>query len=302
MQNVSRILYLPLLMLLLAVGIAAAANEMDAVTSQDAGSRSLAPMSKDDLMIKSLEERELLQELREPQDADLKDADQKEMQQDNDLLQKKVKAAKQKVKKPSVVVKAEPGDGLVKLSWKLSDTAPRISDEPLRFTLRYGTESGKLPKSVMVGTGTAFVLRELRNFQPYFIQVIALDREQQTLFKSEETLVIPLPAEEQGSQIEKTFSKKSSTLLDKIEAEPMRRDLKQFGYDFFKNSLQLTSAIDAMPAATDYQLGPGDVLNLTVWGAINLRQELTVSRNGELTIPKVGPVRVWGLPFDKAQV
>ena len=37
----------------------------------------------------------------------------------------------------------------------------------------------------------------------------------------------------------------------------MRRDLKQFGYDFFKNSLQLTSAIDAMPAATNYQLGPG---------------------------------------------
>ena len=33
---------------------------------------------------------------------------------------------------------------------------------------------------------------------------------------------IPLPAEEQGSQLEKTFSKKSLTLLDKIEAEPMR--------------------------------------------------------------------------------
>ncbi len=256
-------------------------------------------MTKDDQMIKALEDRELQQELQPPEGTDLKSP--KGLQEDNDILGTKEKLAKQKTKKPSVVVKAEPGDGLVKLSWKLLDMAPRIDGEPLRFTIRYGIESGKLLKSIMVGTGTDFVLRELRNFQPYFIQVIALDREQQTLFKSDEIKAIPLPAEEQGSRIEKSFSKKVSTMLDKTEEEPMRRELKQFGYDFFKNSLQLTSAIDAMPAATDYQLGPGDVLNLNVWGAVNLRQELIVSRNGDLVIPKVGPVRVWGLPFDKAQ-
>lgn len=306
MQTVSRLLLLPLLMLLLAVGSTDAAfvSEMDppaskptvpSVATQDPGGRLLVPMTKDDQMIKALEDRELLQELKQPQEVEQKDT------QDIDVFHKSGKVTKQKIKKPSVVVRAEPGDGLVKLNWKLLDMAPRIDGEPLRFTLRYGTESEKLSKSVMVGIGTDFTLRDLKNFQPYFIQVIALDREQQTLFKSDEIQVIPLPAEEQGSSIEKSFSKKTSTLLDKIEAEVMRRDLKQFGYDFFKNSLQLTSAIDAMPAAADYQLGPGDMLTLNVWGAVTLRQELTVGRNGELIIPKVGPVRVWGLPFDKAQ-
>jgi protein involved in polysaccharide export with SLBB domain len=289
-----------MLMVLIAVGSAAAApeSEMDTMPFRptiqtppmnDSGSRSFGPMTKDDQVIKTLEERESLQ-----------DTNQKSMQ-DNDILGTKGRTVKQKVRKPSVVIRSEPGDGLVKLGWKLLEMAPRTDEEPLRFTIRYGIESGKLLKSVMVGTGTDYTLRELRNFQPYFIQIIALDREQQALFKSDEIQVIPLPAEEQGSQIEKTFSKKASTLLDKIEAEPMRRDLKQFGYDFFKNSLQMTSATDAMPVATDYQLGPGDVLSLNVWGAINFRQELTVGRNGEVTIPKVGPVRVWGLPFDKAQ-
>jgi protein involved in polysaccharide export with SLBB domain len=306
MQTVSRLLFLPLLMLLLVVGSADAASESDMDSTpfrpailtpamQDAGNRLLAPMTKDDQMIKALEERESLKELQQPKDTDLKEM------QDNDVLGTKGRATKQKTRKPSVVVKAELGDGLLKLSWKLLDMAPRIDDEPLRFTIRYGIESGKLSKSVMVGTGIDYILRGLQNFQPYFIQVIALDREQQALFKSDEIRVTPLPAEEQGSQIEKTFSKKTSTLLDKIETEPMRRDLKQFGYDFFKNSLQLTNAIDAMPAATDYQLGPGDVLNLNVWGAVNFRQELTVGRTGDLAIPKIGPVRVWGLPFDKAQ-
>jgi protein involved in polysaccharide export with SLBB domain len=307
MPTVSRLLFLPLLISLIAVGSAdaAPANEIDTTFSksitptsavQDTGSRSFGIMTKDDQMIKALEERELLQELQPPEGTDLKG-----LQDANDILGTKERAGKQKTKKPSVVVRTEPGDGLVKLSWKLLDVAPRIDDERLRFTIRYGTESGKFPKSVMVGTGTDFVLRELQNFQPYFIQVIALDREQQALFKSDEIKIIPLPAEEQGSRIEKSFSKKVSTMLDKTEAEPMRRELKQFGYDFFKNSLQMTNAIDAMPAATDYQLGPGDVLNLNVWGAVNLRQELIVSRNGDVTIPKVGPVRVWGLPFDKAQ-
>jgi protein involved in polysaccharide export with SLBB domain len=259
-------------------------------------------MTKDDMMIKALEDRESLQELQQIKDTDLKDPNDMEGLEGTDILRAKGKTAKQKIKKPSVIVKTEPGDGLLKLSWKLLDLTPRTDEEPLRYTIRYGIESGKLSKSVMVGTGSEYVLRELRNNQPYFIQVIALDREQQVIFKSDEQMVTPLPAEEQGSHIEKIFSKKVSTLLDKIEAEPMRRDLKQFGYDFFKNSQQLTNAIDAMPAATDYQLGPGDVLNLNVWGAVNFRQELTVGRNGELTIPKIAPVRVWGLTFDKAQV
>jgi len=299
-----------MLMLLLAVGGAGAApapvNEMDSTifrsniptsAMQDPAIR-LAPMTKDDQMIKALEDREMLQDLQQTRDTDLKDSDTLD---GTDILRTKGKTARQKIKKPSVIVKTEPGDGLLKLSWKLLDLTPRVDDEPLRFTIRYGNESGKLSKSVMVGTGSDFVLRELRNNQPYFIQVVALDREQQTIFKSDELMVTPLPAEEQGSLIEKVFSKKVSTMLDKIEAEPMRRDLKQFGYDFFKNSQQLTNAIDAMPAATDYQLGPGDVLNLNVWGAVNFRQELTVGRNGELTIPKIGTVRVWGLTFDKAQ-
>lgn len=201
-------------------------------------------------------------------------------------------------KKPGVLLKSEPGDGFVKLTWFL----PAKGDgQELRFSVRFGTESEKYTRNLAVGSGTEYILRELKNFQPYFIQVVALDRDQQALFKSEELRVVPLPSDLQGSRLEKAFSKTTSTMLDTIEPERMRRELKQFGYDFFKNSLQLTSAIDAMPVGANYVLGPGDVINLTAWGAVNLRQELTVDRNGELVIPKVGPVRVWGLPFDKAK-
>ncbi len=254
--------------------------------------QSTAPVSgKDEKMIRALEDKEL-------QDEQLQSPDNLP---DGETIRKKEALGGQKPKKPLVILKGEPGDGLVKLSWVMANLPARSDDQALRFTIRYGLESERLTKSVMVGVGTNFILRELKNHQPYFVQVVALDREQQVLFKSEELQVIPLPVEDQGSHIEKSFSKKTTTLLDKTEAVAMRRELKQFGYEFFKNSLQLTSAIDAMPAGSSYILGPGDVVNLNVWGATNFRQELTVDRNGELTIPKVGTVKVWGLPFDKAQ-
>lgn len=300
MQNVFRLVLLVMALTLVASGgsYAAPVAESDSPRSWSSPSQSAIndnhtalPMNKDDLMIKTLEEQELQDELRQTP-GNL---------QDVETIKGREAFSSKKAKKPLVVLKSEAGDGLVKLSWALANVPSRSDLQSLRFTIRYGIESEKLTKSVMVGVGTGYILRELRNNQPYFVQVVALDREQQTLFKSDELQVIPLSTENQGSSIEKSFSKKTSTLLDKIETEPMSRDLKQFGYDFFKNSLQLTSAIDAMPAGTSYILGPGDVVNLNVWGSVSFRQELTVDRNGELMIPKVGTVRVWGLPFDKAQ-
>ena len=250
--------------------LAAPYDENELQAGQRQGGYSAPALTRDEALIKKLEDGAL------PLDSQEKGA----------------------AKKPAVVLKSEVGDGLIRLSWVLLS---RGDDQGIRFSIRFGTEPEKYSKTVAVGGGSEYVLRDLKNFQPYFIQVIALDRDQKTLFKSDEQRVIPLPLDAQGSRIEKTFTKPSPTMLDTIEPERMKRELKQFGYDFFKNSLQLTSAIDAMPVGANYILGPGDGVSLTTWGAINLRQELTVDRNGDLMIPKVGPVRVWGVAFDKAK-
>lgn len=114
-----------------------------------------------------------------------------------------------------------------------------------------------------------------------------------------------LPAETQvdsaPSRIEKAFVNKNSTMLDIQKPAEFQRTLKQFGYDFFSNSSQLAQAIDTLPDSSEYILGPGDIVKLSVWGSVDLRYELTVDRNGELMIPRVGLVRVWGMGFDKAK-
>jgi len=212
------------------------------------------------------------------------------------------KAAADKNKlKPGLVVKTEPGDGLARLSWQPSGYRKPQEDETIQYRIQIGLAPNKPLKSIDVGNDTTYILRDLKNHQVYYIQIIAINREQKRIIKSEEIKVIPLPAEELGSSLEKTFSRKNQTLQDKLTPEPFKRELRQFGYDFFKNSAQLLDAMDNLPVGDNYVLGPGDSLNLSIWGSINARYNLTVDRNGEVMIPRAGVVKVWGLSYEKAK-
>nr|WP_246163107.1 SLBB domain-containing protein [Oryzomonas sagensis] len=203
--------------------------------------------------------------------------------------------------KTRLVVKAEPGDGLARLSWQPSGYRKPQEDEAVQYRIQIGLAPNKPIKSIDVGNDTTYTLRDLKNHQVYFIQIIAINREQKRITKSEEIKIIPLPAEELGSSLEKVFSRKNQTLQDKLTPEPFKRELRQFGYDFFKNSAQLLEATDNLPVGDNYVMGPGDSLNLSLWGSINARYTLTVDRNGEIMIPRAGVVKVWGLSYEKAK-
>ena len=204
-------------------------------------------------------------------------------------------------RKPQLLLKAQSGDGLATLSWRLINPPATADEKTFRFTVRYGTEADGSMKTAQVGANYGYVLRELKNYQPYLIQVVANSPDQQAVYKSNEVSVIPLPHETQSSRLEKAFSKKSLTLLDRSEPDPFVRDLRQFGYEFFKNSAQMPGGVDNLPVGNDYILGPGDSLSLNIWGAINARYDLTIDRNGEIMIPKVGALKVWGLSYAQAR-
>ncbi len=73
--------------------------------------------------------------------------------------------------------------------------------------------------------------------------------------------------------------------------------LLQFGYSFFRAEVDPFAAMNDIPVGPDYLLGTGDRINLTVWGSIDGSYQLEVNRNGELVIPKVGPIKVAGVSF-----
>lgn len=73
-----------------------------------------------------------------------------------------------------------------------------------------------------------------------------------------------------------------------------------FGYDVFNNpNISFQPNVNlATPA--NYQLGPGDGLVVSLWGAAENSYNLIVNKNGEVKIPNIGPIVVSGMRFDKA--
>ena len=74
-----------------------------------------------------------------------------------------------------------------------------------------------------------------------------------------------------------------------------------FGYDFFNNpniSFQPNLNL-ATPA--NYQLGPGDGLVISLWGAAENTYDLEVNRNGGIKIPNIGQVLISGLTLEEAR-
>jgi|GEM_PF-690144 len=56
-----------------------------------------------------------------------------------------------------------------------------------------------------------------------------------------------------------------------------------------------------IPVISDYVLGPGDVLQISIWGQIQETFPITVDVDGKIQLPKVGPLYVWGLKFSEAE-
>lgn len=84
-------------------------------------------------------------------------------------------------------------------------------------------------------------------------------------------------------------------------AERTPLELKQYGYSLFASPISTFAPIYNVPVGPDYIVGPGDDMIINVWGAMDSGIIRTVDRNGQIILPSVGPVRVWGLTFSQAQ-
>jgi polysaccharide biosynthesis/export protein len=68
-----------------------------------------------------------------------------------------------------------------------------------------------------------------------------------------------------------------------------------FGYNIFNFPASTFAPVLNVPTPQSYPLGPGDEVNLTMWGQSQLYLQLMVNREGEVVVPNVGPVVAQGL-------
>lgn len=76
--------------------------------------------------------------------------------------------------------------------------------------------------------------------------------------------------------------------------------LKRFGYDLFAGSPSTFAPVSDVPIPGEYVLGPGDVLQVQLYGSRNETQQLQVDREGRINFPGLGPINLAGMSFEKA--
>ena len=80
--------------------------------------------------------------------------------------------------------------------------------------------------------------------------------------------------------------------------EPRR---KIFGHDIFNNKdLTFESSMN-LATPQDYRLGPGDVVNVDIWGASQESVSETISPDGTITIEDIGVIELGGLSVKQAK-
>jgi protein involved in polysaccharide export with SLBB domain len=87
----------------------------------------------------------------------------------------------------------------------------------------------------------------------------------------------------------------------KVAKLPVRKSgvagLKPFGYDLFKDRLSTFAPINDVPLPSDYIVGAGDQLTVQLFGSQNRNLRLTVTRDGNVNFPEIGPIHVAGRTF-----
>ena len=77
--------------------------------------------------------------------------------------------------------------------------------------------------------------------------------------------------------------------------------LKPFGYDLFEGVPSTFAPVSDIQVPSDYIVGPGDKLEIQLYGNEPASYSLTVERDGRINFPKLGPINVSGLTFEDAR-
>jgi len=76
-------------------------------------------------------------------------------------------------------------------------------------------------------------------------------------------------------------------------------ELKPFGYGLFAGTPTTFAPATDIPVPPEYKIGPGDTVDVQLFGKENRQYSLVVNRDGTIYFPEIGPINVIGLGFQE---
>ena len=122
-------------------------------------------------------------------------------------------------------------------------------------------------------------------------------KEVKALVEKAEALPYTSPEQIAEKLMEKEEELKAEEEYFKKTFGPEREPLKIFGHELFTGAPSTFAPIEAVPVSNTYIIGPGDEINVFMWGRIDATYGLRVDNEGLINFPEIGPLSAAGLTF-----
>jgi protein involved in polysaccharide export with SLBB domain len=87
------------------------------------------------------------------------------------------------------------------------------------------------------------------------------------------------------------------TEFEQMVADSVGRPLPLFGQSLFVQAPSTFAPVDWMQVPSDYVIGPGDELQIKIWGQVEASLRVVVDRSGQIYVPQVGEISVAGIHY-----
>jgi protein involved in polysaccharide export with SLBB domain len=91
------------------------------------------------------------------------------------------------------------------------------------------------------------------------------------------------------------------TEFEQMVADTVGRPLPLFGQSLFVQAPSTFAPVDWMQVPSDYVIGPGDELQIKIWGQVEASLRVIVDRAGQIYIPQVGEISVAGIHYGELE-
>ena len=113
--------------------------------------------------------------------------------------------------------------------------------------------------------------------------------------KSEEVEPSPPPA----TRVPQPLKARSD--FEIFAAEAVGHPLNVYARQLFDEVPSTFAPMDRIPVPANYVIGPGDELMIQAWGKAEVDASVTVDRNGQISLPRVGTLSVAGLRYEQLE-
>jgi len=144
---------------------------------------------------------------------------------------------------------------------------------------------------------------ELSNNQDELLASLPADQRENILQKMTQADQLNKDLEAAFKEFDTTTTRPKETLMSEEEQKEYEKKSRNwvFGYELFTSSPTTFAPATDIPVSDDYMLGPGDEIKFQTYGNTNLEASLFISRNGDIVLPKLGPVSLVGLTFKESK-